>query len=220
LIVHGTEAKDEIVVQLVHNQAADGVQVIVTPKDGIDADIRHEIHVKYRNVKRYRIEAGAGDDFVNISGGNEMRRPATILGGAGNDLIGYSSMGPTLVDAGDGNDQTSGSPIVAVNAKKNRDVLDATFDSPNGTAPATILGGAGDDSLNGDSNDQIDGGSGSDVAQLIALGKDVPDDRLQALAHDYYARLGATGVEQTKASSLSSSFTISDRAGFSRFNFA
>jgi RTX calcium-binding nonapeptide repeat (4 copies) len=201
LIITGTDAGDEITIQLKHGQQNDGVQLIVQPdRDGALA-VLHQASISYAKMKHIRIDAGGGDDKIFISGGDQMTRPATILGGDGDDQISYSSSAPTFVDAGAGDDLITGAAIVSVGSTKNSDVLDAAFAAPNSTAAATIMGGDGDDSLYGDTNDQIDGGAGNDTASVLFSGKAVSDARISALAHDYYARLGATGIEVTKGAS-------------------
>jgi hypothetical protein len=196
LIVRGGAASDEIIVQLKHGKAADGVQVLVTLDKPTGSSPPQEYDSTYKKIKRYYIDAGAGDDFINIAGGSQMTRPATILGGAGNDTLGFSPDAPTLVAGGAGNDQVVGTPpSVEATSSKNRDVLDATFATSNSSSSATLLGGAGDDTISGDTNDQIDGGAGNDTAKLLIYGN-ISDDRRNALAADYYARLNANSVEQ------------------------
>ena len=149
-------------------------------------------------VKRLRIETGDGKDDITVGGPDPIARPATILAGAGDDNVDWDTTAPVFVDGGDGNDRIGTlTPIIAT-AHKNRDVVDAALSGDQGPID-TILGGNGDDTLTGDGNDSYDGGSGTDVAQLVVsgAGTDIPDARADAIAHDYFARLGLTSVEST-----------------------
>ena len=78
------------------------------------------------------------------------------------------------------------------------------FAGMNTTGVNTLTGGAGNDTLSGDTNDQLDGGSGSDTATLILAATDtgVNAARRDALATLYYQRLGAVGIETYKGFSL------------------
>jgi Ca2+-binding RTX toxin-like protein len=113
------------------------------------------------------LDAGDGDDFVDVTSVNE---PATIAGGNGNDVISATGMNGLTVDGGAGDDSISGS-------------------SWSGTA-FSITGGAGSDAIQaygyggtadgGDGDDWIDirgregfglhgmGGEGNDT---LVLGK-------------------------------------------------
>ena len=74
-----------------------------------------------------------------------------------------------------------------------------TLDAKNKTGPATLLGNAGDDTLFGDSNDFVDGGTGSDVAATLVTNVSSSDQaRADALAEVFYGRLGATNIETFK----------------------
>src|SRR5258705_4716215 len=87
-------------------------------------------------VKSSRIEAGDGDDWINLW----SKLPGNILGGLGDDTI-VSGDGPDLLDGGDGNDHLAG--------KGGND---------------TILGCARNDALwGGLGNDSLSGGDGNDI---------------------------------------------------------
>jgi Ca2+-binding RTX toxin-like protein len=56
-------------------------------------------------VRRVRIETLGGDDHVALKG---VKRPTTVLGGAGNDtLVGDAQTSPLTLDGGAGNDMLS-----------------------------------------------------------------------------------------------------------------
>jgi Ca2+-binding RTX toxin-like protein len=148
-------------------------------------------------VKRLDINGGEGDDTIQING-REIDKPAVIHGDAGNDRIFWSSSGPVLADGGDGNDMVGNGITINALTNKNRDVLNTYFAAYSiGSNPIdSIFGGDGDDSLRGDTNDVVDGGNGNDTGMvLVDPQKLIQASRRDPIAHDFYARIGATSLE-------------------------
>jgi Ca2+-binding RTX toxin-like protein len=124
LIVIGTSGDNNILVE------PDGgnIKVIVDGEDTSYPDDRfHSI----------RIDGAGGNDTIKIQ---NLDLPATLKGGAGNDVI-YGSNGADRINGGDGNDWISG-----------------------GAGNDTLYGGAGNDKIfGGDGKDYIVAGAGADV---------------------------------------------------------
>lgn len=207
LVVHGTDAAEQITVQLVRDDASRGFRVIVQADGSFNVE-RHEFSGKFSHIKRIRVEAGGGDDRLNVGGGSQMTRPVTLLGEAGNDQIDFSSNGPVMADGGDGLDQISDVPYINVAARRNSEVLDAFFADAVENSVNTLLGGNGDDTLSGDANDVIDGGTGTDQGVIAFSSRNgaISNDRSLGLATDYYARLGATGLDEFRALDITDAF--------------
>ncbi len=204
LLITGSTVADSVTLQLVHDDPTKGFIGTVT---GGSTKTTINIRRSFASVKRIYIDAGGGNDSVFIGSGQSMTRPVTILGGSGNDTINYRAVGPILASGGAGNDVVGADAIISVNSSRNRDVINTLFAAKNSTGVNTVLGGAGNDTLSGDTNDQLDGGAGSDTAVLVIAATDnsVPSDRRNALAELYYARLGAVSIEHTAGFSLLSS---------------
>ncbi|HEX3358120.1 MAG TPA: hypothetical protein VHS31_14200 [Tepidisphaeraceae bacterium] len=201
LIIHGTPGADEIRVFTVHNTRARGIDAVVGPA-GSEANLQDQLiqfRARFHTVKRLWIDAGGGDDRIDIDAISDVPRPATVLGGAGDDAIAPSKLGPLLAIGGAGNDNLfTQQAFVSVFGVKNRAILDDKFHSFHSAFSDTLLGGAGNDTLYGDLTDHLDGGSGNDQADLMVVSEvAIPDDRVSALAHDYYQRLGTISIEQT-----------------------
>jgi Ca2+-binding RTX toxin-like protein len=195
LIVTGTSGNDAISVDL-HTKTQ--VHVLIAPKDSgafASLSIYHSMQGNLATIKRFVIDGADGNDIISFSIGAQVIRPVTLLGGAGDDRLSYGTGGPVFADGGDGNDIVGGGPSIRITSKKNRDVLDALFAQPAGGV-ATLLGGNGDDTLGGDTNDSIDGGAGNDVATADTFpSQSEPEDRRDALVHDYYMRIGLSNIE-------------------------
>jgi Ca2+-binding RTX toxin-like protein len=166
LIVRGTNRADYIEVnQLGHGGA--------TPLDQPGPSLYVTINGRTRRldskaIHRIRVEAGNGDDRVQMSDDPfytglrlavvafRQTLPATILGGAGNDtLIGAEAA--DSISGGAGHDLISG---LAGN-----DTIDGDggADTLQGSAGKDLLrGGRGDDRFQNDDNDSIFGGDGID----------------------------------------------------------
>jgi hypothetical protein len=193
LTISGTPQADQVELQLVHDDPKKGYIGTITggsPKTTVN------IREKFTKVKRIVIDTGGGKDSITIEGVN-FTKPVTLLGGAGNDRINYSaSFAPIFASGGGGNDVVGASAAVELTSSRNRDVINSVFAQQNKTAIDTIIGGAGNDTLSGDTNDLIDGGSGKDVAALVVISADTPEARRDALSELYYQRLGAVSTEQ------------------------
>ncbi|HEX3358121.1 MAG TPA: hypothetical protein VHS31_14205 [Tepidisphaeraceae bacterium] len=227
LMIQGTTDDDTINVFLVGGIKEKGIGITFKYKlDGSSDTNTIVTHERFNTVKRILIDAGAGDDKITLTGplasdpssvtvpvgGNVppitlLPIPATVLGGAGDDSIGQDLMGPLLAVGGAGNDTLSSGSVdqILVNDSKNSDVLDQAFQGTGSQSPCTLMGGAGDDVLIGNINDQVDGGAGVDTGRIVIKAPDLSTansisvDRGDALAHDYYQRLGATSLEQATA---------------------
>ena len=105
-----------------------------------------------------RIEAGAGDDVVDLTSKRYAYGDVTIDGGTGNDVL-WSSSGNDVLLGGTGNDKMNGGA--------GNDYLDggAGNDEMNGGKGVDLLqGGAGSDKLTDTSgNGLLDGGAGNDT---------------------------------------------------------
>jgi Ca2+-binding RTX toxin-like protein len=132
------------------------------------------------SVKRIVVNAGQGDDFINTGSlpVNAIRviKPATLLGGSGNDHITANSLN-TTIDGQDGNDNLlAGTGAAFMMGSEGLDSLlggqgidtlsggddgDTILAGPHGSF---ITGDAGDDHITGgEGNDSISGGAGNDV---------------------------------------------------------
>ncbi|HEX3358118.1 MAG TPA: hypothetical protein VHS31_14190 [Tepidisphaeraceae bacterium] len=221
LIVHGTAGANRIDVDYVHQNAANKLDITVGTKDDLYGVLNpaDQFRINPKSVKRLVIDAGAGDDEIIITGAGQMTLPTTILGGAGDDRITPSDIAPTFTSGGDGNDTIGGVVDIHVASKFNHDVIKEAFTNPSMTVE-TLLGGAGNDTLVGDINDLIDGGAGHDTGRIFtsttANSSPVSPDRGNALAHDYYQRVGATSLEETESVGNVSTFTTAiGTTGFS-----
>lgn len=196
LMITGTSADDRILVQLKGGKRSYGlIATLESANRGAETtSVSYQFDAKYFAVKRIRIAAGEGDDLIFVSGA-ELTRPVTVLGGEGNDVIQCSLTGAAHMDGGSGDDVVGATKWISVDSTKNRIALDKAF-SADGGAVNTILGGSGNDELSGDINDQIDGGAGTDQAVLLlSSSKHISRNRANALAHDYFRRLGAIHIE-------------------------
>ena len=74
-------------------------------------------------------------------------------------------------------------------SKKNSEVINTLFATKNSTGVNRILGGEGNDTVSGDTNDRVDGGPGIDTAILAVATSDPSVDaaRMNALAALYIA---------------------------------
>jgi uncharacterized delta-60 repeat protein len=125
LVVSGTSGDDAIAI------ASDG-------DDFVTAEVNGKLAYFARSgLKSVQVDAGAGNDGVNAEELNGV--PATIDGGAGDDVIDGGQAGNLLI-GGAGNDFLNG-----------------------GQGNDTLLGGDGKDELEGGfGQDEIDGGAGND----------------------------------------------------------
>jgi VCBS repeat-containing protein len=108
------------------------------------------------------IDAGAGDDIVDLTSDRYSLGDITVYGGDGNDVI-WSSSGNDTLYGGNGNDELDG-----------------------GLGADKMVGGAGNDTLIGqDGNDTLDGGAGNDVIRggtgndTYLLGRGYGNDTIQ-----------------------------------------
>ena len=113
------------------------------------------------------IYAGAGHDFVDAGAGDD-----SVVTGDGNDTI-YGQSGRDTIDAGAGDDLVYGGDTSdSIDGNTGNDTIYGGLDDSNdyGGYGDTILGGAGNDSIQGDENypgnvggrDWIDAGAGND----------------------------------------------------------
>jgi len=102
------------------------------------------------------LDGGADNDYLSTYGNTGNH---TLIGGAGNDTL-YASAGNDSLDGGDGDDNLYG--------YGGSDTLigglgDDYLSSYSSSVATTLIGGAGNDTLNGGTgNDSLDGGTGDD----------------------------------------------------------
>ena len=215
LVVHGTDAADTITFSYGEGK------IILNGTDGTFTTTEGFWHTR---IKRILVEANGGDDKVLIPNNILNRRPATLVGGEGNDTL-VGTAGNVLIGGG-GNDKLHLQPLMPSVEAANA-VLPAMV-SPNG--PGVLSGGAGRDTLVADSSDSVIGGSGEDVViQHIYYGVDEGDNTLPHLADDTsaYARSQfgerASGIElfgSTSNCSSRSSCTWRNPRALARTNIA
>jgi Ca2+-binding RTX toxin-like protein len=124
LVVKGTDSAEAISVQMNDPRFGNPANLIVVYSDGAVIG-----RFAANSVNRIEIHAAGGDDKVTIS--DQIKLPAILDGGAGDDSL-VAGSGSTVLVGGDGNDTLIGGP--------SRDVL---------------IGGAGADSLSGNGGDDI-----------------------------------------------------------------
>ena len=162
-----------------------------TLNDGTTADISTgagDDEVTLHNI-RGKIDAGEGDDKVDVTTDSEASADIQILAGNGDDEIGFSADNSTLnsvrIDGGDGENtiafQSTGGSIttVEIDGGDNKDVITVTSDET-GTATSTTSSDVTIDAKDGTntvtlnnktgnySNVNITGGSGSDSITAIS----------------------------------------------------
>ncbi len=130
-----------------------------------------------KSVTRIVIIAGLGDDTINQpfympprKTSFDVNRPTTILGGGGNDYI-SGTLGTSLIDGGDGDDNIAGNSVEdsvsTLRGGAGDDVLFANFGRnilEGGAGADKIIGSDGDDVISGGpGNDNIDGTGGHDT---------------------------------------------------------
>ena len=157
-----------------------------TLNDGTTADISTgagDDEVTLHNI-RGKIDAGEGDDKVDVTTDSEASADIQILAGNGDDEIGFSADNSTLnsvrIDGGDGENtiafQSTGGSIttVEIDGGDNKDVITVTSDETGTATNVTIdaKDGTNTVTLNNKtgnySNVNITGGSGSDSITAIS----------------------------------------------------
>jgi len=140
LLVYGSSAADKIDI----TSRGNWTRVIIHQGDTLAVNVRFRTNT----LRRFLIDSGAGNDLVQVS--SAVSKSAEISGGRGNDIL------------------FQGSGLTRLNGNANNDVLGRPGNG-NNTA-MTLSGGAGDDLLQADNNDIVDGGSGTDVIGNISGG--------------------------------------------------
>ena len=198
LLITGTSLADKVTIGRTNaNDPDSALEITVT---GGSAGSSVHARQKVGTFQRISLDLGAGDDSVSFVIGGKLKQRTTIMGGAGNDTLEFVSPGRVLASGGDGNDVLF-SQITNIHStdQRNRDIIDALFAEKNKTGAATLLGNAGDDTLWADSNDSVDGASGSDVGEVeIDSSQSRDDSKDDPLAAVFYGRLGAAGMEDFK----------------------
>jgi uncharacterized delta-60 repeat protein len=112
---------------------------------------------KARKVHRIVVSGAAGNDTIGLSG---LALPATVFGGAGDDVL-YGGSGNDTLDGGPGNDHVGLNGIGPVISEPGDDVL---------------YGGDGEDwMVGGQGTDQVYGGPGTDHFTLADTDGEKPD---------------------------------------------
>jgi VCBS repeat-containing protein len=120
------------------------------------------------------INAGAGDDVVDLTSTHYTYGDVTVDGGAGNDVV-WGNAGNDVLAGGDGNDNLFG-----------------------GSGRDTLSGGDGSDVLNGGAGaDVIDAGTGNDT--VIAKGGEMAGDAMQGGAGTDVLNIQLSAAEYTNA---------------------
>jgi len=172
LAAHGVRASiaDDSVLRVVGTAGSDRIvvsRVIANGKDEIRAAVgKRRWYFSTADVTRVEIDAGAGDDVVQVDAASAaMRMPLDVEGGAGNDTL-SGAMGDDSLYGGDGDDDLMGGG--------GNDYLQG------GAGDDALYGGKGDDGLVGnDGRDQLiddrgdnnyNGGGGKDVIERGTAG--------------------------------------------------
>jgi Ca2+-binding RTX toxin-like protein len=143
LLITGTATADSLALRVQKSQTVN----VVSP-DG--TAVRNSYRLS--QVKRIYVEAGAGDDRIDLS--QLIGKPSVVLGGNGNDSL-IAALGDALVVGGAGTDRLRSASGV------------------NSLVGATLSGASGDDVLFRNSRiDAFDGGAGSDLAVDQVLRRD------------------------------------------------
>jgi len=113
LAAHGVRASiaDDSVLRVVGTAGSDRIvvsRVIANGKDEIRAAVgKRRWYFSTADVTRVEIDAGAGDDVVQVDAASAaMRMPLDVEGGAGNDTL-SGAMGDDSLYGGDGDDDFS-----------------------------------------------------------------------------------------------------------------
>jgi Ca2+-binding RTX toxin-like protein len=164
LTVTGTDNNDHIIVY--HNSktqiAVAELTVIPSAMPGGKPTVSHHV-TKFNaaDVKSIEVDAGKGNDFVDVGGSlhHPLALPATVNGGDGNDYLAGGN-GNDVINGNAGNDR--------INGRKGDDHLNG------GDGNDRISGGRGADVINGDAgNDRIDARDGS-ATDIIDGGSNDP----------------------------------------------
>jgi Ca2+-binding RTX toxin-like protein len=163
LVILGSSLNDVIGVKLGRGT------VVVTGRDGAGALVRT---FDASQVKRIRVEGGAGDDHLGISG--DVGRHCTLVGGTGNDTLGGNA-GDILIGCG-GNDKLVARQEALPNFVQ---IIPSNSDFANGATaqslntplegPSVLRGGNGRDILVGGAGDTLIGGAGNDRLHVLPL---------------------------------------------------
>ena len=151
----GTAAANRI-----HGSLADG-------NESITADFRNGsvyltnadgIEQRYIGVEQIIVDAGAGDDFIDLRGLGGSGIAVEVRGGIGNDTILGATGSKNIIFGGEGDDRIEGGSLVdELDGGDGNDTIIA------GAGADLILGGAGADIIMaGDGDDDIEGGDGAD----------------------------------------------------------
>ncbi|HEY7119928.1 MAG TPA: calcium-binding protein [Tepidisphaeraceae bacterium] len=175
LIVRGTRRADQIVI----SQIARFLPGDDTQRGFLDVTLNGRTRsVSSLGIRRVRVEAGAGDDRVQMSDDPfevlppgtarvagvivQESRPATILGGDGDDTL-IGGWGDDSISGGGGRDAIAGS------------LGDDTLDGGSGSdvligqdGNDVMLGGRGDDRFTLQGNDTVEGGLGGDLYTKVS----------------------------------------------------
>lgn len=161
LYFRGTDKGEELAV-LINRIPGNGGQGIATGTQVVafseELGYTHLMEIGLRDYNSVVIEGLGGDDELLADA--LLTVPCRLVGGAGNDVMRATNEGSVL-EGGDGNDRLTGTFAVAV-----EDLNGVTQLKESASGAVTILGGAGDDTLAGDSNDHLDGGAGRDAGSL------------------------------------------------------
>ncbi len=123
----------------------------------------------YPNVDGVVMEMGDGDDYALVRVEKADAVGIILRGGLGNDFLNSRdrSVGPLLIEGGEGNDTIQGSENNPTNDTFRGEAGNDSFEGRNG--PELLDGGTGDDILEGErGDDTLLGGEGQDTAYFTA----------------------------------------------------
>jgi len=156
-VYHGGEGYDTLLM-------TSGNDVFYTDADGYLG--RHEDSSGGRIDGIELIEAGEGNDLVDLTSARYSTGDITINGGSGDDVL-WSSSGDDRLNGESGDDKLYGGVGEDIlTGGDGNDKLDGSYDNDTlmgGAGDDTLIGGSGNDTLSGDEgNDSLTGGAGDD----------------------------------------------------------
>ena len=155
----------------IHGSLADGSEsVAVRFANGsvFVSDGRGGPEQRFSGIEQIKVDAGAGDDTIDLRGLANSGIAVEVRGGTGNDTI-YGATGSKNVIFGDEGDDTifGGNAGDEIDGGEGADTIIAGSGADiifGGAGADTIFAGAGDDEIDGGAgDDSLDGGAGDDV---------------------------------------------------------
>gem|GEM_PF-5923017 len=172
----GTSGADDVAMKI--NSSGRTIGVSMGTPEGERVSIGN---FRLNEIRRVRVEAAGGDDFINLGGVPQI--PSVLLGGNGNDSI-FASPGEAVVSGGAGNDR--------IVSGTSTDQLSGTESAEQQSIGQQLIGGAGNDTLLGSSRvDAFNGGKGDDLAVDRLIDRSAIEGRAAGNVRD---NLGSRGI--------------------------